>query len=471
MKDDNNHNIEQQLSHISFRALSNEERDRGWERIVLHKRKPLFNLFFTTKPMITSLLIALALSLGIGGTVVTADSAVPGDTLYGLDRAVENLRINIAQKEKKDELRIKFADERVHEIEKIETKEQSVPAPASESITEAVVTGIEADVFTNETIVKIEYSGKKFTWVSDAKTKEAVVDAVVAKYPSLSKTFVEGKLSFEIEDRSSRAGDKLTGDSLSAETRVKVTTGLNTALALLQGVSTTLSGDEAVRLKAITDQLNAYLADESLDNDDGEVRIKEDDNKTRVELRTEDGRVRVEVKNGELRIKTDDDDDNKGWDNSDDDSDDDSKKDDKSDDKNSLKKTVQVSAGNVWSLGVEADVFTNETVVKVEINKVKNTFTTSAKTKAEIAAAVVAKYPVLTTAKVEAVLDLQIENRASTLADIIGGVSGGNSDDDDDEDIEDSQDDDSNDDSNDDSDEDDDNSGKGKGGDDKDDDD
>ena len=466
MKDDNNHNIEQQLSHISFRALSNEERDRGWERIVLHKRKPLlFNLFFTTKPMITSLLIALALSLGIGGTVVTADSAVPGDTLYGLDRAVENLRINIAQKEKKDELRIRFADERVQEIEKIETKEQSVPAPASESITEAVVTEIEADVFTNETIIKIEYSDKKFTWVSDAKTKEAVVDVVVAKYPALSKTFVESKLSFEIEDRASRAGDKLTGNSLSAETRVKVTTGLNTALALLQGVSTTLSGDEAVRLKVITDQLNAYLADESLDNDDGEVRIKEDDNKTRVELRTEDGRVRVEVKNGELRIKADDDDDNKGWDKSDD-SDDDSSDDDKSDDKNSLKKTVQGSAGNVWELEVEADVFTNETVVKVEINNVKNTFTTSAKTKAEIVAAVVAKYPALTTAKVEAVLDLEIENRASTLADIIGGVSGGNSDDDSD----DSDDDNDSDDKDDDDEDDDDNSGKGKGGDDKDDD-
>lgn len=464
----NDHDIETVLAQTSFRELSNEESARVWDRVAGAQQQGFIS-HFISKPMLTSLLIALAISLGVGGTVVTADNAVPGDTLFGVDRAVENLRINLATKEKKDELRIRFADERVQEINTIASTSTttSVTAPASELVTETTVSGIEADVFTNETLIKIEYSSKHFVFTSDAKTKEAVVDAVVAVFPKLSKTFVEAKIDFQIEDRASRASDKdLREDDFSSEDRVKVTTGLNTALALLQGVSTTLSGDEVIRLKVITDQLNAYLADESLDDNDGEVRIKEDDSKTRVELRTEDGRVRVEVKNGELRIKTDDDDDNKGWDKSDD-KEDDSSDDDKSDDKNSLKKTVQVSAGTVWGLEVEADVFTNETVVKVEINNIKNTFTTSAKTKAEIVAAVVAKYPVLTSAKVEAVLDLQIEDRASTLTDIIGGVSGRSSDDSDDSD------DDSNDDSDEDEDSDDedndDNSGKGKGGDDEDD--
>lgn len=452
MHNDQN-DIEQILSQTSFRELSHEEKERVWGILSLRAQKPsLFPL--TQQPMFTSLIIGLVLALGAGSTAVLADNAVPGDTLFGVDRAVENLRLNLANKEKKNELRIKFADERIEEIEKIAEKEKgnsSLNRPASAAVTETSVSEIEADVFTNETVIKIEYaSHKKFVFTSEAKTKEAVIDEIAKAFPALSKSFIESKLDFENEDRSSRSEDKRalsSTDDLSEDGKVRVNLALSAALTLLNGVSTSLEGDDAVRLKAITDELNDYLGtsiDEQID-----AKIKQDDDKTRIDLRSEDGRVRVEIKDGELRIKTDSSDDkNKGWD-KEKDSDD---SDDDSDDDNTSDPSV------VRSLEIEADIFTNETVVKVELNDRKTTFTTDADTRAEIVAAILVKYPLLTSAQVEKALEIETEDRTSRIKDLTNL----NGDDD-------SDDDDSDDDSDDDEDEDsDDNSGKGSDDDDDD---
>lgn len=414
----NKHDIEKIISQTSFRPLTNEEQRRVWEGVDTIQGKSLF-IYFKKKYMLTSFIIALVLVFGAGGTAVLADNAVPGDTLFGVDRAVENIRIRLADKEKKNELRIKFADERVREVESITSSTASMQRPAVADITETTVSEIEADVFINETVIKIEYSDKKFVFTSNAKTKDTVVDEIVNAFPSLSKTFVETKLDFEIEDRTSKDDDKrgkISSDDLSEDKKIHVTTGVAAALALLNGISTSVDGDAALRLKAITDELNDYLKTLP-ENQTVETRINESDKKTRVELRTEDGRIKVEVRDdGEVRIKTDDDDKNRGWDKDDTDTEDDST--DDSDDT----KAVQ-------SLEIEADIFTNETVIKVEMNDRKSTFTTDADTRAEIVTAILAKYPTLTTAQIEAVLNIETEDRDSHIKDITSSI-GKESDDD-----------------------------------------
>ena len=109
----NNHpDIEKILSEISFRNLSNEEQARVLSSIVAVQKKPL--LFKSNKNfMYKSVIIALVLAVGLGGTVALADNSVPGDPLFGVDTAVENIRIKVAGSERKNELRIAFADERV----------------------------------------------------------------------------------------------------------------------------------------------------------------------------------------------------------------------------------------------------------------------------------------------------------------------------------------------------------------------
>ena len=75
------------------------------------------------------LFIALIIALGASGTVVVSNSARPGDTLFGVDQAVEKLRINIAREDKKNELRVRFAEERVEEARQLEEEGKKINGP------------------------------------------------------------------------------------------------------------------------------------------------------------------------------------------------------------------------------------------------------------------------------------------------------------------------------------------------------
>ena len=69
------------------------------------------------------LFLALIIAFGVGGTVVASDSARPGDLLFPVDRAVEDVRFAFTPGERKAELKIKFANERLDEFESIVSDE------------------------------------------------------------------------------------------------------------------------------------------------------------------------------------------------------------------------------------------------------------------------------------------------------------------------------------------------------------
>lgn len=69
------------------------------------------------------ILLGLALLFGVSGTVVVSDNSKPGDVLFGIDRAVENIRLNFASEENKEKLKVKFAEERISELEEIIKKD------------------------------------------------------------------------------------------------------------------------------------------------------------------------------------------------------------------------------------------------------------------------------------------------------------------------------------------------------------
>src|SRR3990167_5595970 len=75
------------------------------------------------------ILIALAVLFGAGGTVVASDSARPGDLLFPVDRAVEEVRATFTTGEGKAELKIKFAEEHLDEIESILEDESATTTP------------------------------------------------------------------------------------------------------------------------------------------------------------------------------------------------------------------------------------------------------------------------------------------------------------------------------------------------------
>ena len=71
---------------------------------------------------IIGIVVAIVL-LGGGGAVVASDAAVPGDFLFPLDQTMEDIRLAVASD--KAELRLKFAEERVEELEEILEEEEA----------------------------------------------------------------------------------------------------------------------------------------------------------------------------------------------------------------------------------------------------------------------------------------------------------------------------------------------------------
>jgi len=71
-----------------------------------------------------SLGIALVVLLAAGGTVAVSDAARPGDVLFPIDRAAEEVRLSFTSNaEAKADLRARFAEERVAEFEEIVAEE------------------------------------------------------------------------------------------------------------------------------------------------------------------------------------------------------------------------------------------------------------------------------------------------------------------------------------------------------------
>lgn len=262
-----------------------------------------------------ALIIALVVVLG-GGTVAAANAAVPGDALFGLDLAVEKARINFAGDDsKKNELKVKFAEERLAEAKTVVESRGSINV-ADIDLSEATVTEVEVDVFTNETTVKIEANDRHYGFTTTEKEKAKIIEEIKAKY-KLTDAQINDVLSFETENRVSRADDKgfLNSENSgfkSSKQQREFEGSLSEVADLIANSS--LSAEEKAKL-------SATLA--------GLVTLLEANPGLEMEIKTKDG-FKVEVEDGKIEIKTnnsksgdDDGDDDKGHGNDDDRDDDD----------------------------------------------------------------------------------------------------------------------------------------------------
>jgi ribosomal protein L23 len=325
----NKKNLEDNLKSIRLRQVSPSEKDSLWVNIVRVNREggykkslAILSIFNFKKHMIGAL-IALLILGGGGGVVAASNAAVPGDTLYGIDLAVEKAKVNFASSvEKKDELRIKFADERVAEVRsKSEVKGSANTADID--LSAATITEIEADVFTNETTVKIEADDRHYGFVTVKKTRADVVAEIAAKY-SLTVAEIDAMIDFETEDRASRADDKgFLNSSNSVEIKSeKEKRDLEMSLRSLSDMDG-LSTESQARLNAAINEIRLILEA----NPNSKIKIENGDFKIEVK---ENGMVKFESEDDDRDEDdkdededSDDEDDNKGHGNDDDREDDD----------------------------------------------------------------------------------------------------------------------------------------------------
>src|SRR3989344_9598601 len=193
--------------------------------------------------------IALMIALGVGGTASVADNARPGDVLFGVDRAVENVRLSLAGEEKKNELRIKFAEERVSEIEdlaKEDDDDNSAEGEAADSAEEKAEKAVNVSAGIEQTL-------NLLADVKEQEGEDARIDDIITKL----NAYVAG---------------------LPSDAQIEV--GNN--------------------------KLEIRFEGEDENDDDISVKFKEEngDDKSKLEIRTAEERIKIKMKNGVLEIKT-----------------------------------------------------------------------------------------------------------------------------------------------------------------------
>jgi len=120
--------MEKFLKRIKKKLLSEEEKAKMWQHIeknLSHERHTtpfaaLAHVFTIHKKALVSLALIVVIVLGAGGgTIAFADAATPVDFLYPIDRAAENIRLAFSSNEKRKELRVQYALERIYEVEHV----------------------------------------------------------------------------------------------------------------------------------------------------------------------------------------------------------------------------------------------------------------------------------------------------------------------------------------------------------------
>ncbi|QQR82357.1 hypothetical protein IPJ70_03715 [Candidatus Campbellbacteria bacterium] len=122
--------IEDQLKKVSVHTLSHEEKDMLWVSVVrAHTVRPVVSpyswMVLVHRRLMVTVSAVLIFVLAGGSTVALADSAKPGDTLFALDRATENVVLALTSESNKDTVRLAIADERISELESLISDESS----------------------------------------------------------------------------------------------------------------------------------------------------------------------------------------------------------------------------------------------------------------------------------------------------------------------------------------------------------
>lgn len=257
-------NPEEQFKSMKPKSLSREERQVLWLKISsnLGKRPgpKSFWPFASWRILPRGAAVAIAvLVVLVGSSLVTAaaaEGAKPGDPLFGVDLAIEKVRLALALKtEAKDELRVRFATERLAEA-------QALVEVAS------------------ETIVLAEASSTSSNEASSTDQGTTTSQAHATTTPSDERRIVQANLGLEV------ALEHLEANRARLEARGNETAVL--ALDIIIEELKNLAAEHSARLEKFT------------------ARIKENGNRVRIEIKAANNKLKTKF---ELELKAENDDD------------------------------------------------------------------------------------------------------------------------------------------------------------------
>ena len=398
-------------------TLSAAERERIWGNIATTQSTPaalpspfLFHIILQ-KSMIP-LAIFIILALGGGATTFASDAARPGDFLYPLDRTIENTRLALtSDTEERARLTQKFTEERVTELREI-VDEEIVLTPSNftalTNLTQETASStlndltIDAYIYTDTTVIKLELDNNKFYFESTATATPDIIVAIQERFPVLSDTQINDVLAIEIEARASRPKDRAIV-SLSEEGEARIKNAVGALLVFLDETELEDNQKEAV-MALLTSEVSgvtkpAHIARVKdrfeIGDDESKVAIRINDNgDSRIEIRDEENRVQVSTKNGESSIKTE------------------TQK--PSDDNTEILSTSTIPG---FDFEARAEIFTDTTIIRVEIDGEKIYLESDAVTRAAIIADIQKRFSVISTDQIDAELTVKVRNRVSQPED------------------------------------------------------
>ena len=255
-------NPEKILKSLKFRNLSLSESNATWAEISSRmESRSVFQIFAlqTNHKNMIPLLIGMLVFIS-GGTAVAANSAVPGDILFPVDRAVENVRLVFSGKGKA-ELKVKFSEERLEEVEKLISR-----ARLSASATTTATS-------TNATSTPKNTDGRVAVGVNVAIS---YLSDVAADLEAKGNTQALAAVESVIE----RLETMVNAEDVKVELKK--------------------NGDFMLKIKGSTATSTASTSPSA-----GKIKINTSGNKGRIEVKEEDGKFKIEIKDdGETKLKS-----------------------------------------------------------------------------------------------------------------------------------------------------------------------
>jgi len=212
-------NIEKYLKNMKPKPLTKKEQNMLWSKIEKDIRPRWggsFSIFRQRFALATFLTLAIIATSG--ATVLAADSAKPGDLLFPIDIAVEKVQLVISFGEKKNELKIKFSEERVEEARAVLISEPSLStatSTSSEDIQKAEQALSTALEYLEKT--KSELEEKDNSFAAEA------LGGVINKLNKLAEEHVENleKVKIKIKDNGRKIKIEIEASSEGIKTKFK----------------------------------------------------------------------------------------------------------------------------------------------------------------------------------------------------------------------------------------------------------
>lgn len=279
--------IEERLKGVKFRELSESESRSAWDKISVNlDGRPafLFPTLLANKKSMIPLLIGALIFASAGGTVAASNSAVPGDALFGIDRAVERVELALAGSGKA-EIKLKHANERLEEVEKlIEKNRVSARASSTATSTNATTTATTTPKSNGRVVVGVNVALDFLNDVAQDLSASGNAEAAA------EVNALVDRLESMINAQDVRVALKQNGDFM---LKIK---------GQVSGNATTSATSSA------------------------KIKVNTSGNKDRIEIREDGDRIRIEIKGDEVKVKARIDDDNDEDENDDGDDDNDNRR-------------------------------------------------------------------------------------------------------------------------------------------------